>query len=120
MRESGYFAAETPAATAYQFELQRGRRFSVEVAFDSVAAARVLVGLVELRAEPAPERRACLPEGSLRAVDVPHDGTYQLRDQPELLRSGRYTIDQRTLASRVFPLSGLTATAVQSEFGAAH
>lgn len=37
--------------------------------------------------------------------------------QPELLRSGRYTLVQRTLASLPFPVSGLTARAVQSEFG---
>ena len=42
-----------------------------------------------------------------------------LRVQPELLRSGRYTIVQRTLASLRFPVAGLTAAAVQSEFGAA-
>ncbi len=119
MRESGYFAADTPAATAYQFELQRGRRFSVEVTFDSVATAQVFVDLFEIRAETAPERIASLTEGHMLAVDVPRDGTYLLRVQPELLRSGRYTIVQRTLASLIFPVSGLTATAVQSEFGAA-
>src|SRR5687767_5423636 len=96
MRESGYFAADTPAATAYQFELQRGRRFSVEVAFDSVATAQVFVDLFEIRAETAPERIASLTEGHMLAVDVPRDGTYLLRVQPELLRCGRYTIVQRT------------------------
>ena len=119
MRESGYFAADTPTATAYQFELQRGRRFSVEVTFDSVETAQLFVDLFEIRAEAAPERIASLTEGQMLAVDVPRDGSYVLRIQPELLRSGRYTIVQRTLASLIFPVSGLTAAAVQSEFGAA-
>ena len=119
MRESGYFAADTPTATAYQFELQRGRRFSVEITFDSVETAQLFVDLFEIRAEAAPERIASLTDGLMLAVDVPRDGTYVLRIQPELLRSGRYTIVQRTLASLIFPVSGLTAAAVQSEFGAA-
>lgn len=119
MRESGYFAADTPTATAYQFELQRGRRFSVEVTFDSVETAQLFVDLFEIRAEAAPERIASLTDGRMLAVDVPRDGTYILRIQPELLRSGRYTIVQRTLASLMFPVSGITAAAVQSEFGAA-
>jgi murein DD-endopeptidase MepM/ murein hydrolase activator NlpD len=119
MRESGYFAADTPTATAYQFELQRGRRFSVEVTFDSVETAQLFVDLFAIRAEAAPERIASLTDGRMLAVDVPRDGTYLLRVQPELLRSGRYTMVQRTLASLIFPVSGLTAAAVQSEFGAA-
>jgi murein DD-endopeptidase MepM/ murein hydrolase activator NlpD len=119
MRESGYFAADTPTATAYQFELQRGRRFSVEVTFDSVETAQLFVDLYEVRAEGAPERIASLTDGRMLAVDVRRDGTYLLRIQPELLRSGRYTVVQRTLASLIFPVTGLTAAAVQSEFGAA-
>src|SRR5688500_463297 len=119
MSESGYFAADTPTATAYQFELQRGRRFSVEVTFDSVEMAHLFVDLFQIRNEATPERIASLTEGQTLTVDVPRDGTYVLRVQPELLRSGRYTIVQRTLASLIFPVSGLTAAAVQSEFGAA-
>lgn len=119
MRESGYFAADVPTATAYQFELQRGRRFSVEVTFDSVETAQLFVDLFEIPAEAAPERLASLTDGRMLTVDVPRDGRYVLRIQPELLRSGRFTIVQRTLASLIFPVSGLTAAAVQSEFGAA-
>ena len=119
MSESGYFAADTPTATAYQFELQRGRRLSVEVTFDSVEMAHLFVDLFQIRNEATPERIASLTEGQTLTVDVPRDGTYVLSVQPELLRTGRYTIVQRTLASLIFPVSGLTAAAVQSEFGAA-
>lgn len=119
MRESGYFAADSPSATAYRFELQRGRRFSVDITFDSLETAQLFVDLYELRNEAAPKRIASLTEGLALAVDVPRDGTYVLRIQPELLRSGRYTVVQRRLASLPFPVTGLTAAAVQSEFGAA-
>jgi len=120
LRESGYFPADPPTATAYQVELTRGRRLSVEITFDSVEITRLFVDLFELRGggEP-PERVASAPDGRSLTYDVPRDGTYVLRVQPELLRSGRYTIVQRTLASLLFPVSGLTAGAVQSEVGAA-
>jgi murein DD-endopeptidase MepM/ murein hydrolase activator NlpD len=119
MREAGYFAADRPGAVAYQLELQRGRRLSIEITFESVATAQLFVDLFEVRADATPRRVASLTEGSTLTTEVPRDGTYLLRVQPELLRSGRYTLVQRTLASLPFPVEGLTAAAVQSEFGAA-
>lgn len=119
MRESGYFAADRPTAVAYRMELQRGRRLAVEVTFETMEAAQLFVDLFELPLNAAPRRIASLTEGSTLVADVPRDGVYVVRLQSELLRSGRYTIVQRTLASLPFPVEGLTARAVQSEFGAA-
>lgn len=119
MRESGYFAADRPTAVAYRLQLQRGRRLAVEITFNSAETAQLFVDLFEVRVESEPERIASLTEGSTLTADIPRDGDYLLRVQPELLRSGRYTIVQRTLASLPFPVEGLTARAVQSEFGAA-
>src|SRR5215218_3136466 len=51
---------------------------------------------------------------------VDRTATYVLRLQPELLRSGRFTLAERTIAAlRTFPVTGLTSRAVQSGFGAA-
>jgi murein DD-endopeptidase MepM/ murein hydrolase activator NlpD len=118
-RESAYFPAGQPIATAYRFELQRGRRLEVQVTFDSVETAQLFVDLFEEDGAAPPERVASLAEGGTLTYDVRRDGSYLLRVQPELLRSGRYDIIQRTVASLIFPVSGLTARAVQSEFGAA-
>ena len=118
MRESGYFAADRPSAVGYRLELQRGRRLSVEVTFDSIDAAQLFVDVFEIRSDAAPVRVASLTGGLTLTMDVAREGNYLLRVQAELLRSGRYTIVQRTLASLPFPVSGLTARAVQSEFGA--
>ncbi len=117
-RETGYFPAEA-AAVAYQFELPRGRRLSVEVSFDSLDGGQLFVDLFEHREGEAPRRVESLTEGATLTYEVPRDGRYLLRLQPELMRSGRFTIVERTLASLRFPVSGLTAAAVQSEFGAA-
>jgi peptidoglycan LD-endopeptidase LytH len=79
----------------------------------------LFVDLFEIRPDAEARRIASLTEGTTLTADVPRDGAYVLRVQPELLRGGRYTIVQRTLASLPFPVEGLTARAVQSEFGAA-
>ena len=117
-RESGYFPLE-PSAVAYRFDLQRGRRLTVDVAFESLPAGSVFVDLFERRDGEPPERVASLAEGANLTYEVARDGVYLLRVQPELMRSGRFTLVQRTVASLTFPVSGLTAAAVESEFGAA-
>lgn len=117
-RETGYFPAEA-AAVAYQFEVQRGRRLAVDVSFDSLDGGQLFVDLFEHRAGEAPRRVESLTEGATLTYEVARDGRYLLRLQPELMRTGRFTIVERTLASLQFPVSGLTAAAVQSEFGAA-
>ncbi len=117
-RETGYFPLDQPSAVAYRLELKRGRRLVVDAAFESTDAGRLFVDLFETSESGAPERVASLGEGSTLTFEVPRDGTYVLRVQPELLRSGRFTVLERTTASLPFPVSGLTARAVQSEFGA--
>ena len=119
LNETGYFPADPPTAVAYRLELQRGRRLSVELTFDGLEFPRLFADLFDVNEGAAPRRVASLTEGTTLLFDVPRDGAYVLRIQPELLRSGRFTVVQRTLASLPFPVSGLAASAVQSEFGAA-
>jgi len=118
LNESGYFPADTATAVGYRLELERGRQLSVDLTFDGLELPRLFVDLFEVRDGALPERVASLTEGTTLTFTVPRDGGYVLRLQPELLRSGRFSVLQRTLASLPFPVSGLTAAAVQSEFGA--
>jgi murein DD-endopeptidase MepM/ murein hydrolase activator NlpD/SH3-like domain-containing protein len=117
--ETGYFPPAVPSATAYRLDLRRGRRLSVAIAIQASAPTRVFVDVFEVRGESPPERVASLePDTLTLTYDVPRDGTYLVRVQPELLRGGRYTITERTLASLAFPVQGLNSRAVQSQFGA--
>ena len=118
LNESGYFPADSPAAIGYRLELQRGRQLTAELTFDGLEFPRLFVDLFEIKDGALPARVASLTEGTVLTFTVPRDGAYVLRIQPELLRSGRFSVIQRTLASLPFPVSGLTAAAVQSEFGA--
>ena len=117
--ETGYLAPEEPAAVAYRFDLERGRRLSIDVAFDSAAPARLFVDLFELRDGQSPRRVAGLDPGQrLLEHDVRWTGPHVLRLQPELLRGGRYTVAQRTLASLQPPVQGFAVANVRSGFGA--
>jgi len=118
-RETGYFPPETPAAVAYRLELRRGRTLAIDIGFDTARPGRIFVDLFIQRDTNPPERVASLgKEDSALSYDVRRDGTYLLRLQPELLRGGRWTVVERTLASLGFPVPGLGVQAVRSRFGA--
>ncbi len=119
--ESGYFAAGQPTAVAYRLELQRGRRLVIEVGFEATEPARLFVDLFRTESNGQLRRVGSLENDEpLMEYLVDRTSTYLLRLQPELLRSGRFTLAERTIASlRTFPVTGLTSRAVQSGFGAA-
>lgn len=118
-RESGYFAPDKSSAVAYRFALQRGRTLAVEASFESLGQGRLFVDLFRLETGAPPERLTSIPaDAASLTLTIEADGTYLLRVQPELLRGGRYTLVQRTLASLPFPIPGLGSQTVASAFGA--
>ena len=116
LRESGYFPPEVPTAIGYRIELTRGRTFEIDIRFQSAEPARLFVDLFELR-DDGPRRIASLRDSTVLREEIRRTGVYLLRLQPELLRSGRYTVTQRTLASIRFPVPRLGTGAIQSRFG---
>jgi peptidoglycan LD-endopeptidase LytH len=117
-RESGYFPPETASAVAYRFQLARGRTLAVEASFESLGQGRLFVDVFRVRPGEPPERVSSMPaDAAAITLTIDEDATYLLRVQPELLRGGRYTLVQRTLASLPFPVPGLTSESVKSEFG---
>ena len=118
--EAGYLAADEPAAMAFRFDVRRGRRLVIDIAFDAAPAGRLFVDLFELRdADDPPRRVATLAPGQTTIeYDVRRDAPHLLRLQPELLRGGRYTVTQRTLASIASPVRGFRPATVRSGFGA--
>src|SRR5688572_30224220 len=92
-RETGYFPADKPSATAYRLHLQRGRRLVVDTTVDASALTVLFVDLFEAREGEVFRRVAALDStvGTL-THDVDRDGIYLLRIQPELLRGGRFGV----------------------------
>lgn len=118
-RESGYFSPEAATAVAYRFHLERGRTLTVDASFESVGQGRLFVDLFHVAAQALPARVTSMPADATTLTAVINEtGSYVLRVQPELLRGGRYTLVQRSLASLPFPVPGAPAGRIGSGFGA--
>jgi murein DD-endopeptidase MepM/ murein hydrolase activator NlpD len=116
--ESGYLTPSAPAAVGYRFDLRQGRKLLIDVTFETTGAARLYIDLFEVAEESQPRLVASTtPDARHLEYEARRDATYVLRVQPELLRGGRYTIVERSLASLGFPVDGLSTAAVQSVFG---
>jgi murein DD-endopeptidase MepM/ murein hydrolase activator NlpD len=117
-RETGYFPPHAAGAVAYRLELRRGRKLAIEVKFETAQPARLFVDLFRVVGAESPDLVASLPADTTAMVyDVRRDGTYVLRLQPELLRGGRWTVEERTQASLGFPIPGFSIPAIRSRFG---
>lgn len=116
--ETGYFAPDKPMAVAYRFSVQRGRLLAIDASFTSLGNGRLFVDLFRITSDAAPEHVAAITaEMEQATVEIEEAGDYLLRVQPELLRGGRFSLVERTLASLPFPVTGL-GRRVQSGFGA--
>ena len=117
--EEGHLSPERPTAVGYRIDLTRGRRLAIDVAYTTPEPGRLFVELFERRAGQPPRRVGGAEPGQTSfEYDVRWTGPHVLRLQPELLRGGRYSISQRTLASYIFPLKDRSIAAVTSGFGA--
>lgn len=116
--EKGHLPPERPTAVGYRFELARGRRFAIDVAYETSQPGRLFIDLFELREGEEPRRVGGAEPGATRFdYDVRWTGPHVLRLQPELLRGGRYSVSLRTMASYPFPVKDRSLSAVSSGFG---
>jgi murein DD-endopeptidase MepM/ murein hydrolase activator NlpD/SH3-like domain-containing protein len=122
-REAGYFAASEARAVSYAVTLRDGQRLAA-IAETTGTPLTIFLDLFEQTADTANplELVASLDSatgsGARLTYEARRDGTYVLRVQPELLRSGAFTLTVSTEPSLAFPVSGKSNKAVQSFFGA--
>ena len=118
-REAGYFAASEARAVGYAITLRDGQRLSV-TAEPNGAPLTIFLDLFRQTGDTAnPLDRVASTDTTARLVhEARRDGVYILRVQPELLRSGGYTLTVSSDPSLAFPVSGLDSRAVKSFFGA--
>jgi len=117
--EEGFFPAEDPSSRGYRFPLRRGQRLVVRVDLAGSEPARLFVDL--FRAAPD-SSRAPVPvlseEAATEMVYEPRrSGDYILRIQPELLRSGQFTVTIEKEPALTFPVAGRTSRSIGSFFG---
>jgi murein DD-endopeptidase MepM/ murein hydrolase activator NlpD len=122
-REVGYFAATEARAVGYAVRLRDGQKLSAIVETNG-SPLTIFLDLYRQTGDTAQplDLVATLDSAGVAGARLTHearrDGVYVLRVQPELLRSGGYTLTVSTEPSLAFPVAGRDSKAVKSFFGA--
>lgn len=128
-REVGIYTRDVARAVAWQVELAEGQRLEVSLRAEGLPA-RLFLDLFERTGDStrpfvhrATADTAAATDGGIAAVlllrhEARRDGSFVVRLQPELLRSGRYELVIRTAPILAFPVEGQGNRAVMSFFGA--
>lgn len=117
-KEQGYFPAERVAATAFRFDVVRGQQLNIRLAKTPAADFMVYMDLWALPEGSSP--KAIASADTLNAsitVDVDENAEYLLRLQPELLKSGSYTLEIVAGPSLGFPVKTSGRQRIESLFG---
>ena len=123
-RESGYFPAQSPFAVGYRVQAERGDVLLIGVTVQGrdlpdVGDTKVFVDVFELDDQQRPSRvlSAKADTTGLR-WEVKRSRTHLIRIQPELLRSGRYTLSITRDPLLAFPVEGRSSKQISSFWGA--
>jgi murein DD-endopeptidase MepM/ murein hydrolase activator NlpD len=117
-KETGYFAAERVPASAYRFNVTRGQKIKVSLIKNPATTFMIYTDIWEERVGSQPKLLTSADTlGNDIELDVTTTGQYLIRLQPELLRSGSYTLEITTGPSLAFPVQSGRASNVQSFFG---
>lgn len=117
-RESGYFSASKAFAVGYRMDAQRGDRFLVRVETEGQKTVQVFIDVLAItgrnRTNPVAASKA---DTNVLAWEPRRTQTHLIRIQPELLRSGHYTISITREPALSFPVQGLDSRQISSFFG---
>ena len=123
-REAGYFSASEARAVGYAITLRDGQRVSAVVEANG-APLTIFLDLFRQTGDTARPLdlvagvdTSLTTTGARLVHEARRDGVYVLRVQPELLRSGAFTLAVTTEPSLAFPVAGRDSRAVKSFFGA--
>lgn len=121
-RETGYFSATKPVAVGYRVNGSRGDKFTIRVAVQGRQAGRVFIDVFALDgATPSLVAFAGANADSSAATELVWEPRrtqlHLIRIQPELLRSGRYTLTITRDPVLSFPVKGRTSQQISSYFG---
>lgn len=117
-RESGYFSANRPFAIGYRINGQRGDKFIIKVDVQGQQEAQVFIDVFALDDSNQPDRTvSAKADTNVLTWEVRRTRTHLIRIQPELLRSGRYTISITREPVLSFPVKGLDSRNISSYFG---
>ncbi|MBO0933075.1 peptidoglycan DD-metalloendopeptidase family protein [Fibrella aquatilis] len=120
-RESGYFSAAQPLAVGYRMAGVRGDKFTIRVNVQGREPVRVFVDVFSIdggKVAPIAAAKTDTTNAPTELVWEPRrNQTYLIRVQPELLRSGHYTIAITREPVLLFPVQGRSSKQISSYFG---
>lgn len=120
-RETGYFPVEYTRAAAWIFLAKKGQQLSIELTKNPSSDFIVYLELFE----PASDNRnlkllaSADSSGKMDPFEVKDDGDFVIRLQPELLRSGEYTLSITVGPSLAYPIRANGSGHTKSFWGAA-
>jgi peptidoglycan LD-endopeptidase LytH len=120
-KETGYFAAERPQATGLRFQARRGEKITIALNKRPANGFAVYLELWRASATAGEKPRLIAAADSTRDAiehEVDDQATYIVRVQPELLKSGEYTISISAGPSLAYPLKAPGRNHIQSFWGA--
>ncbi|GAB3831266.1 peptidoglycan DD-metalloendopeptidase family protein [Pontibacter rugosus] len=116
-KETGYFAADKPRALAYRVETQRGQRLVVNLEVKAREQLQVFMDLYETGNGNISHVAFADSTSATLAYEVKDEQQHLLRVQPELLRSGQYTLTIQSEPTLAFPVAGKSSRNIASIWG---
>lgn len=117
-KETGYFAAERIPAAAYKFTATRGQKLNIILSKNPTELFTIYMDVWEQNEDGRPKLLAAADTlGNPLQLEIKHTGTYLIRLQPELLRSGQYTLEITLGPSLAFPVKSAGRNNIQSYWG---
>lgn len=119
--ETGYFSAAEPKAVGFIFHARRGEKLTINLNKKPAAGFALYLDLWQPAISTNANPTLLLSGDSIAATvqyDADKDGSYILRLQPELLKSGEYTLTISTGPSLAFPVTPKVKSNIGSFWGA--
>jgi murein DD-endopeptidase MepM/ murein hydrolase activator NlpD len=119
-RESGYFSAEKAFAVGYRLNAQRGDKMVIKAETQGSREAQVFIDVFSVDERGRTNLLASSKaDTNVLAWEPRRTQTYLIRVQPELLRSGQFTISVTREPALSFPVQGRDSRQISSVFGVA-
>ena len=117
-KETGYFASERVPAAAFRFEAKEGEKLTITLAKKPAGDFNIYMDLFGDTPGDQPELLGFADtSGKSLSYDVDDTGFYLLRLQPELLRSGEYTLTITNGPSLAYPIKAPGTNHIKSFWG---
>lgn len=120
-KETGYFSANRPSAMGISFSVKRGQKISINIEKKPVVGFALYLDFLQPQTNANNQPKVLAYADTLLstlAYEIKNDGNYQLRLQPELLKSGEYTLTITTGPSLAFPVAAKVTSNIGSFWGA--